>query len=78
MSSQVERRAGTRLEVDDPYHCKRCGWELPVMMVDGPIAGGETEYEAVELCGRCKGKHFNKLLNLQKGLGYVEDSKVIR
>lgn len=50
------RRENSRLEVDDRYHCKWCGAELPKMMVDGPIAGEGTEFEAVELCGDCKGK----------------------
>ena len=51
-----ERRENSRLEVDDPYHCKWCGAELPEVMVDGPIAGEGTEYAPVELCGSCKGK----------------------
>ena len=48
-------RQGSRLEVDDPLHCKQCGGELPEMMVFGPIAGDGTEYDRVELCGKCKG-----------------------
>lgn len=53
-----ERRKNSRLEVDDRYHCKWCGAELPEMLVDGPIAGRGTECAPVELCGGCKGKQL--------------------
>lgn len=50
--SAIERREGSRLEVDDPEHCKECGAELPSICVHGdwhPL-GGEG---APELCGSC-------------------------
>ncbi|MFC7213536.1 hypothetical protein ACFQO4_05495 [Saliphagus sp. GCM10025334] len=49
-------REGTRLKVDDPGHGKWCGVELPSLLVDGPIAGGDTDHPPAELCGNCKGK----------------------
>jgi hypothetical protein len=55
-----DTRRGSRLELDDKYHCKYCGAALPTLMVDGPIAGGETEYAPVELCGRCTAKQYNR------------------
>lgn len=62
-------REGTRLDVDDRYHCKWCGTELPELMVDGPIAGEGTEFPAVELCGTCKAKQFQRARFLETGRG---------
>ena len=48
----MTRRDGSRLEVDDPHHCKHCGAELPERCVDDdwhPLGGDE----APELCGSC-------------------------
>jgi len=46
-------RDDSRLEIDDERHCKWCGTELPDWLVDGPIAGGDSDTDAVELCGSC-------------------------
>lgn len=45
-----ERREGSRLEVDDPNHCKRCGWELDD---DHDAEDDEIEDDA-ELCADCR------------------------
>jgi len=58
-------RKGSRLENDDPYYCKKCGDELPKMLVDGPIAGDGTEHPPVELCGDCKGEQMRAIANAE-------------
>lgn len=48
----TDRREGSRLEVDDPNYCKRCGRKLPEICVEGdwhPLGGDE----APEYCGSC-------------------------
>jgi len=46
-------RDDSRLEFDDERFCKWCGTELPEWLVNGPIAGGDSDTPAVELCGSC-------------------------
>lgn len=51
-SNSGSPREGSRLEVDDPHYCKRCGWELPEICVDGgwhPLGGERMP----EYCGKC-------------------------
>jgi len=51
-SDGTERRENSRLEVDDPRYCKRCGTSLPEVCVDGdwhPLGGDEPP----ENCGSC-------------------------
>lgn len=50
----AENREYTKLEHDDPGYCKLCGWKLPEVMVHGPIAGGDSGYDAMEVCGTCE------------------------
>jgi len=48
----TDRRKNSRLEVDDPYYCKRCGTKLPEICVDGewhPLGGDDPP----EYCGGC-------------------------
>lgn len=50
--NSTERRRNSRLEVDDPHHCKQCGKELPEICVDGqwhPLGGDKPP----EYCGSC-------------------------
>jgi len=52
---ETKRREGSRLEVDDPTFCKRCGTSLPEMCVrEGwhPLGGDEPP----EFCGPCLAK----------------------
>ena len=52
MTDGIKRRKDSRLEVDDPHHCKRCGAKLPEICVDGgwhPLGGEEPP----EYCGSC-------------------------
>lgn len=47
-----QRRDDSRLELDDKYYCKRCGWELPEICVDDewhPLGGEDSP----EYCGKC-------------------------
>ena len=67
---QLSRRENSRLEVDDRYHCKWCGGELPKMLVRGPIAGDGTEHPPVELCGCCQGRHLKLKV---KAIGEVQE-----
>ena len=51
-STGMDRREGSRLEVDDPKYCKRCGVSLPEICVDDswhPLGGDEPP----EYCGSC-------------------------
>jgi hypothetical protein len=51
-SDGIERREGSRLEVDDPYYCKRCGTSLPEICIDGefhPLGDDQPP----EYCGSC-------------------------
>lgn len=52
---EAGRRRNSRLEVDDPFFCKRCGKELPRMCVEKGIhpLGGD---EPPEYCGSCLGE----------------------
>jgi len=54
-STGMDRREGSRLEVDDPKYCKRCGASLPGICVDDgwhPLGGDEPP----EYCGSCLAK----------------------
>ena len=46
-------RDDSRLESDDEKFCKWCGTELPDWLINGPIAGGSSGTDPVELCGSC-------------------------
>lgn len=50
--TESERRENSRLEVDDPHYCKRCGKKLPDMCIDDgfhPLGGDQPP----EYCGTC-------------------------
>jgi predicted amidophosphoribosyltransferase len=61
MSDDKEIRRGTRLESDDPKHCKKCGAEIPHVddytdKYGRPIAWVSGDWVALERCHDCWAK----------------------
>ena len=62
----VKRRDGSRLEIDDPEHCKRCGAEIPsggdTDAQGRPMSWIEGDWVTLELCHDCWARdHVEKL-----------------
>ena len=68
-SSGGRERPNTRLEVDDPEHCKKCGGELPKSDYKDsqgrPMFWAKLNWQSIELCPDCWAeKEIDKLRSL--------------
>ncbi len=74
-----ERRKNSRLEVDDPQHCKECGAEIEID-TDGEDGMRydflQDDYVAVERCAACFAEIALKKVSLMYGTDVAFDATV--
>ena len=58
MNDTSENRDARPRGDEERYECVECGDDLPKMLVDGPVAGGNSGVAPVERCGSCEAQEM--------------------